>query len=188
MRWLRILLFFVALFVAADHGARLYAADRLEGTLRSALSLRQEPEVQIHGFPFIWGAARGKLDGVSITTSSLGARGIRFEHVHADLDDVSFSPSRILSGDPGDIRIAGGGGSARMSTGVLEDALSSVRLDVSLDDLAHVPVEGNALELGPTRIPLPVLTDGMRYRSARLTGGDVVLRFEFEPTTLSVAG
>lgn len=187
MRLFRTLLFFVVLLVAADYVARLYAADRLETTLASAFSLGRPPAVEIEGFPFLWQAVSGELTGVTVATDVIGGREIPLRKVRATLRGVRFSPSDALSGDLRSVRIDGGSGTAELEgISALGGAIGrgGTEVGLSAEDLRAVSVDDRTLSVGPLSVSLPVLADGMTYRSARIKGETVLLRFGFEPTTL----
>lgn len=184
MRKLVVIGLFLGLFVAADAAARAFAAGKLSGRLASTFDLREDPRVSIGGFPFLLQAARGELAKVSISTQELATGRISLDRVEIELNEVSFSATKALTGELADARIGSGRGRARLSTGVLEDALAGVLGDVSVEGLPGMSVEGTTLSIGPATFELPVLVEGMAYDSARLVDGAVRLRFHLEGTRL----
>ena len=187
MRILRNLLFFALLLIAADHVARIYAEDRLATNLSSVVALPREPSVEIGGWPFLTQFAAGKLAHVELATDEISSDGIRLTEVDLTLHGVEFSPSSALADRLRSVRIEGGDGTAQISADALEDQLAvagSLLGDVSIEDLPGVSVEGRTLSLGPIDVRLPVLMEGMTYRSASLEDGVLKLRFGVEPTTL----
>lgn len=192
MRKLVGLLVFLALLVVADSAARALATDQIGDELASALNLRDDPQVSIGGFPFIWDLARGELESVSISTDLFETGDVpSLKRLEVDLTTVSFSASDALSGDLRRARVESGRGRAHITSEIWEQvqplgSRGELVDDISLDDLPGADVSGTTLTLGPTSIELPVLVKGMTYDSVRISGGAIHLTFRIAWTTLQL--
>lgn len=92
------LLVLVVLLVGADFGARWIAEDRVATQLQSQLKLDDEPNVDIHGFPFATQAAAGEYGSVTLTAEHIPYRQLRDITLTADLGDVTLPPQSLIDG------------------------------------------------------------------------------------------
>ncbi|MDT7743614.1 MAG: hypothetical protein QOE59_2692 [Actinomycetota bacterium] len=92
------LLVLVVLLVGADFGARWIAEDRVAKQLQSQLKLDEEPDVAIHGFPFVTQAAAGDYGSVTLTAQHIPYRQLRDITLVADLGDVTLPPQSLIDG------------------------------------------------------------------------------------------
>ncbi len=88
----------VVLLVGADFGARWIAEDRVATQLQTQLKLDAEPDVAIHGFPFVTQAAAGEYGSVTLTAEHIPYRQLRDITLVADLGDVSLPPQSLIDG------------------------------------------------------------------------------------------
>lgn len=92
------LLVLVVLLVGADFGARWITEDRVAAQLQSQLKLDNEPDVDIHGFPFVTQAASGEYGSVTLTAEHLAYKQLQDITLVADLGDVRLPPQSIIDG------------------------------------------------------------------------------------------
>lgn len=86
------------LLVGADFVARAVAEDRVGAALQEPLGLATEPEVDVHGFPFLTQALAGRYDDVDLTTSGVGVGELRDLTLNARLQDVALPLDALLAG------------------------------------------------------------------------------------------
>lgn len=198
----------VALAVAADVVARSVAEDRIAARLATELRTTSDPEVGIGGWPFLYHVARGRISSIEISADGAGRGVLRLTNVTLELEDVTFSPSELASGDTRDVRVGGGQGSATLTDRALTAALQrreqSLRarfvggaVEVSSDALGgsatgDASVDGRELTVSAAdgavsqTFALPGIADGVRYTSLDIGDGRALLRFEVEETELGV--
>jgi hypothetical protein len=88
----------VVLLVGVDFGARWVAEDRVATQLQSQLKLDAEPDVAIHGFPFLTQAASGEYGSVTLTAEHIPYRQLQDITLTADLGDVTLPPQSLIDG------------------------------------------------------------------------------------------
>ncbi|MGP3953189.1 LmeA family phospholipid-binding protein [Streptomyces sp. 7N604] len=82
-----------ALLTVADRWAVLYAEQRAQAKLKDSLHLAAEPEVTIHGFPFLTQMADKRLDRVDVAIPDVAADRVSLAKVEATAEDVRLSGS-----------------------------------------------------------------------------------------------
>jgi LmeA-like phospholipid-binding len=88
----------VVLLVGIDFGARWVAEDRVATELQSQLKLDTEPDVAIHGFPFLTQAASGEYGSVTLTAEHIPYRQLQDITLTADLGDVTLPAQSLIDG------------------------------------------------------------------------------------------
>ncbi len=88
----------VVLLVGADFGARWLAEDRVATELQSQLKFADEPDVDIHGFPFATQAATGEYRSVTLTAEHIAYRQLQDITLTADLGDVTLPARSLIDG------------------------------------------------------------------------------------------
>src|SRR5713226_2124360 len=96
------------LLVGADLGLRLVAQYLLGRELATSLNLSERPKVSLHGFPFLLHLAKGSFPTASATGSALRTQGLTFQSFQLTLNDVAFTPGKLVSGSAATIRAASG--------------------------------------------------------------------------------
>jgi hypothetical protein len=181
------LLVIALLFVAGDTAARSFAGGEIEDQLASALDLGDEPQVDIGGFPFLWEVLRGRFDEVTISSDQVATKEIDLTDVSLTLSDVRFSAAKAVGGRLRKLEVDSARGRAVISAPALQRALSSLPTGaLPLIPEGTLDIEGNELNLGVARVPLPVLVDEMQYESAEVINGAVHLIFRLDKTTLQL--
>ncbi|MDH6280706.1 hypothetical protein M2284_000794 [Rhodococcus sp. LBL1] len=88
----------VGLAVVVDFGAAAYSEYRVSRALREGGSLPADPEVTIHGFPFLTQAWNGKYDNVEVRARQVPQEMIGDVTIEATLNGVSVPASSLLDG------------------------------------------------------------------------------------------
>jgi hypothetical protein len=206
MRRLSITLLVLAgLLVGLDFLARSVAAGTMAGLVKTNLELKERPDVDLGGFPFMTQVMDGRLETVTLSLSDLSRRGVTLSSLSVRLDEVKFSLRDLLDQNARRLRVAAVSGGAELDEGDLGRALrkSEAPFEVRFDQgrmLASSPavpreaeiqarVEGGRLVLsvpkfGETAIPLPRPIEGITYESVEILPGRLQLRFSSGPTTL----
>jgi hypothetical protein len=180
MRRLVVLAGIVLLLIVVDSAARSYAGDQIERGLATSLSLEGDTNVRIGGFPFLWELVRGRFESVTISADTIEEGNIELSRVELTLEGVTFPVAQVLEGHESKAHIRSGRGSARISAPALDRALASLLPEGTtpiLHRVGTIPIEGNALDLGIAKVPLPVAMDGMQYESAEFNGSSLDLTF-----------
>lgn len=89
----------LGLAVVVDFGAAAYAEYSVSRAIRDGAELNSDPEVTIHGFPFLSHAANGKYKSVDIRANGVRADLIGNTTVEATLTGVSVPVSDLIDGN-----------------------------------------------------------------------------------------
>ncbi|MEJ2863475.1 LmeA family phospholipid-binding protein [Actinomycetospora flava] len=92
------LLVIVAVVVGVDFGARWVAEDRVGAALQDALSLPNQPDVDVRGFPFLTQALSGQYDDVGLSAPGIRYGELRDITLTADLSGVSVPTANLIDG------------------------------------------------------------------------------------------
>jgi len=161
--------------VIADRLAAGVASGVVADQVQEREGLRQRPEVEVRGFPFLTQALRGRYDEVDLTLTGVERSGVRVQSVEATLYGVQVPLGSALSGQVGEIPVQRAQGSARLTFADLERAAGG-GLELSR--------QGTALGMrGPVEVLGRTLTVTARARLSLEPGG---LRVQAED--LQVAG
>ncbi|MGP3926448.1 LmeA family phospholipid-binding protein [Streptomyces sp. 8N616] len=82
-----------AFLTVADRWAVLYAEQRAQEKLKDSLHLAAEPEVTIHGFPFLTQMADKRLGRVDVAIPDVAADRVSLAKVEATAEDIRLSGS-----------------------------------------------------------------------------------------------
>src|SRR5436309_649782 len=116
MRKLVVVLLVVALgFVVADFVARSYAENQASTALQSSFDLSKKPTVTLPGFPFLFHAASGHFDSISLSDKDFRVEGVDVRTVDLTLHDVHFSLKGLTSGHGGAVKVDRGEGTASLT-------------------------------------------------------------------------
>ncbi|HEX2050510.1 MAG TPA: DUF2993 domain-containing protein [Actinomycetota bacterium] len=198
----------IALAAVADVVARSVAEDRIAARLATELRTTSDPAVDIGGWPFLYCVARGSIPSIEVSADGAGKGVLRLSNVTLELEDVTFSPAELASGETRAVRVGGGQGSATLTDRALTAALQRREeslearfvggaLEVSSDVLngraaGDASIDGGELTVSAAdgaishTFPLPGIADGVRYTSVEIGTGSAVLRFEVEESDLGV--
>ncbi|MFI9235953.1 DUF2993 domain-containing protein [Streptomyces sp. NPDC053079] len=92
-KWLFVLVAGVAFLVLADRCAVMYAEKKAQQQLQRSMHLAAEPQVDIHGFPFLTQVLAKRLKEVDITVPDVAADRVSLAKVRASARDVRLTGS-----------------------------------------------------------------------------------------------
>ena len=98
-RLLVVLIVLAGLLVLADRLVVGVADRAVARQIRSSLQLQQNPDVKIHGFPFLWQAVRGQYDDVEVTIPSVNAEQLHNLRVHVQLHGLHAPLTDVINRD-----------------------------------------------------------------------------------------
>jgi len=190
----------VALFLAADFGARALAESWVSRELANSLDLSKKPGVSLGGFPFIPHLVSGDVPSVSADAKDFSSNGLAFADVSLTLHRVTFSPSQLARGAKTTIGFHDGTGTASLTGADVTKALRArgapsgitVKLDgdhavigsdqIGLGIAVSVTLDGHTLVLRPLgssigsfHISLPTIVPGLSYRAVEIRDSLAVL-------------
>ena len=99
------LLCLAGIAVVVDFGAAAYSEYRVSRALREGGALTADPEVTIHGFPFLTQAWNGRYDDVEIRARQVPKEMIGDVTIEATLNGVSVPASAILDGSVSEVPV-----------------------------------------------------------------------------------
>jgi hypothetical protein len=197
-----------ALLVAADFGVKAVAESQAASALQRSLKLSSKPSVSLGGFPFLLHLTSGSFGSVGLKDDDFSAEGIRIRRADIDLRDVRFTTGELISGSGGDIRIAGGEGTAALDGPALTAALrhqgvsvtvrfSGGRAVLSSGQLpgqvaGRLSIRNGALVFSSSQVSqgfsldLPTIVPGIHYTGVRIEGAAAVLSFDVQRQTVHV--
>ncbi|WP_041450843.1 LmeA family phospholipid-binding protein [Hoyosella subflava] len=82
----------VVVLVLAELGTAAYTEHRISRALRASAELSADPDVVIHGFPFLLQAARGEFHGIEIRADRVDTDIAGRVTIEANLEDVTLEP------------------------------------------------------------------------------------------------
>lgn len=89
----------LALLVAADFGAAAIAERQVSKELRGQLNLAENPDVRIHGFPFLTQVAAGDYRNVDISADGVKADPLQHLGVAGTLHHARVDTQELINGD-----------------------------------------------------------------------------------------
>ena len=95
----------LAAALVADFGAAAYSEYRVSRALRDGGDLTSDPEVTIHGFPFVLQAARGEYSRVEIRAQDVPTELIDKTTIEATLRGVTLPLSDLIDGSVGSVPV-----------------------------------------------------------------------------------
>ncbi|MFA1550813.1 DUF2993 domain-containing protein [Actinomadura chokoriensis] len=174
---LLVLLIFVAVVVvAADRLGVRIAEDKIGEQVAAQYNLRQQPDVSIHGFPFLTQAAGGEYKHIEVGIGDWTEQGVTVTGVKVDMRGVKAPLSEVSKGSAADVTARTATASAVVPYDVIkkEAPKEVTRIGPKGDDLSvdltgsilGFPVTGTAVvEVEPTAkgiaiTPVSVGSDG----------------------------
>jgi hypothetical protein len=106
-RLIWVLAVLLALTVVADRVGAVVAAHVVASKLRTSASLTTDPDVTIHGFPFLTQALGGRYDDVELKVSDLTRGGVRISRLDVSLRGVQLPPGEAISGSVTSVPVEG---------------------------------------------------------------------------------
>ncbi len=213
LRWLLALLALAALlFAAVEIWVRPSAEDAVAKATTREFALDERPEVTFKGGPLVVAAASGRISEVELSGSTFRLQGYPVEQIDLTLTDVTFDPLDLIDGKG--TAVAGGGtGRLVMTSEQLAEVVDSFDLPVSAsleDDRLRLELEAlpaigvdaalrvvdgevvvtadqlELLGLGPIRLTLPALPEGVRLEDARIRDSRLVVDLAVEDLTIDI--
>ena len=175
---LAVVLSLLLLLAGMDIGLRAWAEGWVATRMAQSLGLGREPQLDLHGFPFLLQFARGRFERVDLEADGLLVEGMMVESAHLELEDVRFDRGQLLFRGGGKIRAARGTGEVVITDGALSAVIQA----------EGVPVE--VAFLGPGIRVSTTIRIGDQELEASATGR---LRFEdgtasFSPERVQAGG
>jgi hypothetical protein len=197
----------VLALLVADFGARRYEETRVAHSVQSSLHLRTEPDVSLHGFPFISELAQGKISSANISADRIPEGSLTFSDVHLFLIDLTFSVRQLLKGNLHAVHAIRGVGRAAVTEGSLNAFLGAhgVPFDLAFQggqtiarlgplsapiDVDLTIIDGTLnLSAGPlpaVSLALPPVLRGLTYGSSHPGQGRLILNVRLAHPTLDL--
>lgn len=152
-----VVLFVVVLFVVADRLTEAAAAKALSVKARETALLASDPKVDIHGFPFLTQALRGRYSRIDVTTHGIHRGGLRLDTVKGTFEGVHLGLSAALNGRVRSVPIDHATGEVDVTYPDLNAYLARSHLSVRPDGTTHLAITGTVSVLGaPVAVSGPV--------------------------------
>lgn len=143
-----LVLFLVVLFVVADRLTEAAAAKALAVKARETGLLAGDPKVEIHGFPFLTQAIRGRYSRIDVTTHGIHRDGLRLDTVKGRFEGVHVGLAAALHGHVTSVPIDHATGEVDVTYPDLNAFLAAFHLSVRPDGPTHLTISGAATVLG----------------------------------------
>ncbi|MEU7135430.1 DUF2993 domain-containing protein [Streptomyces sp. NPDC046261] len=173
-KWLFVLVAGAAFLVLADRCAVMYAEKKAQQQLQQALHLAAEPQVDIHGFPFLTQVLAKRLQEVDVTVLDVAADRVSLAKVRASARDIRLTgslPTGVKGAVVGDL-----GGSVLLSFEDMSRELGASQIRFSdrggnaISADGRLSLAGQELRL---RAQAQLRRDGDRAVSTRIDGVSV---------------
>jgi hypothetical protein len=201
-----------AVYLVVDFAGRVWAEAYVANEVQHSLGLSTKPDVTFGGPLFVPQLFEGKLSSATASADNFTSNNVSFASADLSLDDIQFSPAKLLFHEGSTIVAKTGHGSATMTAQQLTDAFHAqgVPLDVRfLSDgtvrvsasqfpgsvVVNATIDHGALVLRPVRKPfdrfsftlsLPPLVPGLTYTAIDFDGTLGTLAFTMKDATFSV--
>lgn len=154
-RWTKIITVFavlVGLLVAADFGLAAMAEHTVSQKAREQLGLRTDPNVTVHGFPFMTQAVSGEYPHISVEAKGIGVNDVlRSVEIQADMYDVRAPLGDLLSGDVSNVTIGELAGQVKLKESVIANIPPLTKIqNLNIEPTSEEYVrEGKAARMDP---------------------------------------
>lgn len=98
-----LLIFAAVVLVAADRIGVRVAQDQIGRQVAAQYNLRQQPDVTIHGFPFLTQAVGGEYEHIEVSIGDWTERGVTVSGVKVDMRGVSAPLSEVSQGSAANV-------------------------------------------------------------------------------------
>jgi len=202
----------VAIYLIVDFSGRVWAEAYVANEVQHTLGLSDKPDVTFGGPLFVPQLLAGKLSSARATASGFTSNGISFTAADLSLEDLEFSPAKLLFHKDSTIVAHSGNGEITMTSKQLSDAFHQQGIPINVKFLedgtvrisasqfpatatVDATIEDGKLVLRPTKEPfsrfsfgltLPQLVPGMTYRAVTFNGALGTLAFRLDDATFSV--
>ncbi|MEU5876551.1 DUF2993 domain-containing protein [Spirillospora sp. NPDC047279] len=141
--------------IAADRLGVRFAEDEIARQVSAQYDLKQEPEVEIHGFPFLTQAIGGEYDKIDVKLGQWTERGVTVGDVTVEMRGVQAPLSEVAAGNSNNITAREATASAVIPYSVIKQqapkevtgiAAKGENLQVDLSgSVAGFPLSGSAV-------------------------------------------
>jgi hypothetical protein len=195
-----------------DFAGRVWAEAYVANEVQHALGLSTKPDVTFGGALFVPQLFEGKLSSATATATDFTSNNVSFTSADLKLQDIQFSPAKLLFHEGATIVAKSGEGSATMTAAQLTDAFHAQGIPVEVRFLSdgtvrigasqfpgsvvvNATVDHGALVLRPVRKPfdrfsftlnLPPLVPGLTYTAIEFDGTLGTLAFKMKDASFSV--
>jgi hypothetical protein len=121
----------LALALVVDFGAAAYSEYRVSRAIREGGDLSSDPQVIVHGFPFLTQAAEGKYQNIEIRAQDVPNDFVESTQIEANLRGVSVPLSDLVDGSVNTVPVDSLEGRVRIEAKDLGQFLDIVDLQVS---------------------------------------------------------
>ena len=205
-----------AIYIVVDFSGRIWAEAYVAGEMEQALSLNGKPDVTFGGPLFMPQLLTGELSSATAKMEDFTANGVGFSEATMRLENVQFSPAKLLFHNDSTIVARSGSGFVTMNAQQITDAfrdqgipvnvtfssegalrVQAARLPVSLAVTVSAEIVDGNLVLTPTNplfdkfsftLDLPELVSGMTYEEIKIEPPLGELRFSLQDATFEVQG
>ncbi len=211
-RILIVVIVVAAVYLVVDFAGRVWAEAYVANEVQHALGLSTKPDVTFGGPLFVPQLFKGELSSVTASAEDFTSSDVSFTSADLALDDIQFSPGKLLFHEGSTIVARSGTGSASLTDGQLTDAFHAQGLPIDVRFLSDgtvrvsasqfpgsvvvsATVDHGALVLRPVRKPfdrfsftlgLPPLVPGLTYTAIDFDGTLGTLAFTMKDATFSV--
>ncbi|HEY7281210.1 MAG TPA: DUF2993 domain-containing protein [Actinomycetota bacterium] len=201
-----------AVYLVVDFAGRVWAEAYVANEMQHALGLTTKPNVTFGGPLFVPQLLEGNLSSVTADAEDFTSNDVAFTSANLALDDIQFSPAKLLFHEGSTIVAKKGSGSATMTAQQLTDAFRAQGVPISVRFLSDgtvrvsasrfpgsvvigATIEHGDLVLRPVRKPfdrfsftlnLPPLLPGLTYTAIDFDGTLGTLSFKLNDATFSV--
>jgi len=140
----------LGLLVVADRVAVATAQRVVAQRIQTDQQLQQQPDVTIHGFPFLTQALGGRYDHVTLTVDDLRDRAVPVTKLTVDLHGVHVPLGSVLSGHVSRVPVDRATATVLLSYADVNSYLGGHHLTVSQGDNGEVKVTGSVTVAGST--------------------------------------
>lgn len=175
-----VLVVLIVLVVGIDIAGRLVAESKTGEAIATQSGISPAPDVNIHGFSFLWQAAGGKYSHVTVSSSNLSAGRLARINAVADLYDVKLPFSDAISGKVDNLTAGRADLVVAIPAAALSSALDQQDLTVGAGDSGALRITTMVASGGrafPVQVDVnPIVSDGVLHLSAaRLIPGPAVV-------------
>jgi len=179
----KLLVFLVVLIVivvGVDIGGRLLAESKTGEAIGTQTGITPAPDVNIHGFSFLWQAFGGDYSHVTLSGSDLSAGRLTGIVVVAELYDVKLPFSDAISGKVDNLTAGRADLQTLIPAATLSSALGQQNLKIGAGDKGALRIATTVATAGqtfPIQVDLkPTVSDGVLHLSAgRVISGPVAV-------------
>jgi hypothetical protein len=154
-----------AVYLIVDFSGRVWAESYVADQVQRSLGLSAKPQVTFGGPFFLPQLVSGSLSSAKAEAEDFTSGNVSFVEVQLQLEDVGFSPGKLLFHDDSTIIARSGTGFVSMTADQLTDAFNAQGIPINI----RFDADG-VLRVSASRLPVSATI------SATIESGDLVLR------------